>query len=133
MIIKEEKTMQRQEDLEKKALKLIINYGKKGILQSELWRRMEGSSREGSRISIKLEKKGLIQRMRELSNGRWTYRLYSTKQPVSISSILNCPCLTCTKSIRCGVGVKNTPIKCSLLTNWIIESINKHNEYVGGD
>jgi hypothetical protein len=133
MIIKEEKTMQRQDDLEKKALKLIINYGKKGILQSELWRKMDGSSREGSRISIKLEKKGLIQRMRELSNGRWTYRLYSTKQPVSISSILNCPCLTCTKRIRCGVGVKNTPIKCNLLTNWIIESINKHNEYVGGD
>lgn len=54
--------MPKENDLEQKALQLIMNSGEEGLLQSELWRKMEASSREGSRISIKLEKKGLIYR-----------------------------------------------------------------------
>jgi hypothetical protein len=124
--------MPKQTDLEQKALQLILNMGDKGILQSELWRKMEASSREGSRISLKLEKKGHILREKELSNGRWTYRLYSTRQPVTIKSLFNCPCLTCQASIRCEAEGEISPIKCILLTNWILESKRKENSSIGG-
>mgnify|MGYP001104374568 CR=1 FL=1 len=125
--------MPRQNDMEQKALQLIMNMGSTGVLQSELWRKMNASSREGSRISIKLENKGLIYRKNELSNGRWTYRLYSKRQPVSINSILACPCLTCGESIRCGAGGRLSPNDCGLLTQWILDSSHKEPEFSGDD
>ncbi len=117
--------MPKQNDLEQKALQIVASMGDLGLLQSELWRKMGASSREGSRISIKLERKGLIYRDRELSNGRWTYRLFSTRQPVSIDSILACPCLTCQESVRCGAGGRISPNECDLLTQWILDSSTK--------
>ncbi|MBS7614858.1 transcriptional regulator [Candidatus Bathyarchaeota archaeon] len=114
--------MPKQVDLEQKALQLIIKSGEQGLLQSDLWRNMNASSREGSRISLKLEKKGLIYRKKEIYNGRWTYRLFSMRQPVSINSILSCPCLTCKESIRCGPGGRVSPSTCDLLTEWILEA-----------
>ena len=117
--------MRKQNSMEQKALRIIMNEGEKGILQSELWRRMNATSREGSRISINLEKRGLIRRERELYNGRWTYRLYSKKQPGSIDSIITCPCLTCEDSDRCGPGGKINPNECERLTRWILESVAK--------
>jgi len=114
--------MPKQNDLEQRALQLIMNTGHDGLLQSDLWRKMGASSREGSRVSIKLEKKGLVYRERELSKGRWTYRLYSKRQPVSIDSIVDCPCLTCGESIRCGAGGRLSPNECDTLTHWISES-----------
>ena len=50
----------RHGELEHRAFQLIITSGEEGLLQSELWRTLNATSREGSRISIKLEKKGLI-------------------------------------------------------------------------
>jgi len=117
--------MPKQNDLERKALQLIMNMGSKGVLQSELWREMNASSREGSRISIKLEKKGLIYREPELSNGRWTYRLHSKRQHVSLDSIITCPCLTCQENIKCGAGGKASPNECGGLTEWILETAQK--------
>jgi len=114
--------MPKQNDLEQKALQLIMKRRDEGLLQSEMWRRMDASSREGSRISIKLEKKGLIHREPEISNGRWTYRLYSTRQPVTIDSILMCPCLTCEENVRCGAGGRMSPNDCDRLTEWILGS-----------
>ncbi len=125
--------MPKQNDLEQKALQLIINSGENGLLQSELWRKMKASSREGSRISIKLEKKGLIHRERALSDGRWTYRLYSKRQPVTINSILSCPCLTCSESQRCEAGGKVTPNDCERLTQWILDSALQETNPSGGN
>ena len=113
--------MPRRNDLEHKVLQMIIDTGKHGVLQSELWRKMNASSREGSRISIKLEKKGLIYRERELSNGRWTYRLFSKRQPISIDSIFTCPCLMCLESYRCEAGGSISPNDCEKLTEWILK------------
>jgi len=114
--------MPRRNELEEKALQIIMNMGSKGVLQSELWRKMNASSREGSRISIKLESKGLIYRERELHNGRWTYRLYSKRKPVKVDSIIDCPCLTCPENMKCEVGGTISPTRCEKLTQWILES-----------
>ena len=49
--------MPKRNDLEQKALHYVINTGYQGVLQSDLWRELGASSREGSRVSIKLEEK----------------------------------------------------------------------------
>ncbi len=114
--------MPKKNELEHKALQIIMNTGDKGVLQSELWREMNASSREGSRISIKLENKGLIHRERELHEGRWTYRLHSKRRPVSIDSVISCPCLTCPEKSRCEVGGTISPSNCAKLTDWILDT-----------
>ena len=59
--------MPKRNDLEQKALHFVVNTGYQGVLQSELWRELGASSREGSRVAIKLEEKGLIRREKELA------------------------------------------------------------------
>jgi DNA-binding Lrp family transcriptional regulator len=112
--------MPKHSDLEQKAFQVIINAGFEGILQSELWRKLDASSREGSRIAIKLDEKGLIRRERELCNARWTYRLYPKRLPSSLDSISGCPCLLCHDIIRCDPSTEISPKNCQKLTQWIL-------------
>ncbi|MEM1565945.1 MAG: Lrp/AsnC family transcriptional regulator [Candidatus Bathyarchaeia archaeon] len=111
--------MPKPNDLEQKALQIIMSAGDSGLLQSELWRRLGASSREGSRIALKLESKGLIRREKELRNGRWTYRLYPKRLPASIDSIVDCPCMMCPDIPRCGPTGNVTPQNCERLTEWL--------------
>jgi len=112
--------MPKRTEFEQKALQFIINNGCQGVLQSELWRKLGGSSREGSRIALKLEGNGLIRREKELCNGRWTYRLYPERLPASIDSISDCPCLMCPESSRCGSASNISPQNCEKLTEWLL-------------
>lgn len=112
--------MPKRNDLEQKALQIIMNTGFEGLLQSELWRKLGASSREGSRIAIKLEDKGLIRREKELRHGRWTYRLYPKRVPASIDSIAGCPCLLCPDNSRCDPSSTISPQNCEKLTGWLI-------------
>ncbi|MBS7620705.1 transcriptional regulator [Candidatus Bathyarchaeota archaeon] len=112
--------MPKHNDLEQKAFQIIMSSGNEGLPQSELWRKLGASSREGSRIALKLESKGLIRRERELRNGRWTYRLYPKRLPASIDSIADCPCMMCPDTSRCGSTGTITPQGCEKLTDWLI-------------
>ncbi len=118
--------MPKHNDLEQKALQIITNTGKDGLLQSELWRKLGASSREGSRIALRLESKGLIRREKELCNGRWTYRLYPKRLPASINSILDCPCMMCPDGQRCGPTGAITPQTCEKLTDWLLRTAENH-------
>jgi hypothetical protein len=117
--------MPKRNDLEQKALQFIINTGYEGVLQSELWRKLGASSREGSRIALKLEGKGLIRRAKELRNGRWTYRLFPKRLPASIESIATCPCLMCLDNFRCDPSSTISPQNCEKLTEWLIFTAKK--------
>ncbi|MEM2420074.1 MAG: transcriptional regulator [Candidatus Bathyarchaeia archaeon] len=112
--------MPKPNDLEQKALQIIMSAGNSGLLQSELWRKLGASSREGSRIALKLESKGLIRRERELRDGRWTYRLYPKRLPASMDSIADCPCVMCPDSPKCGPTGSVTPQNCERLTEWLL-------------
>ncbi len=112
--------MPKRDDLEYKALNYISHTLNQGVLQSDLWRKMGASSREGSRIALKLENKGLIRRERELRSGRWTYRLFPKKKPTSINSVAECPCLMCAEDPRCSASGAVSPNGCERLTNWIL-------------
>ena len=124
--------MPKRNDLEQKALQYIINTGFEGVLQSELWRKLGASSREGSRIAIKLEDKNLIRRERELQDGRWTYRLYPKRVPASIDSIADVPCLKCSDNTRCDPSSTISPQTCEKLTEWLL-SMAKSESGVLGD
>ena len=117
--------MPKRNNLENAALQLIMNSGSEGVVQSKLWRELDASSREGSRIALKLEKRGLILRKREISNGRWTYRLYPKRRPVSINSIIDCPCLMCPDDSRCGAWSTVTPNECEKLSQWILGLVQR--------
>lgn len=112
--------MPRRDDLEYRALHLVEKIGNPGVLQSDLWRQLGASSREGSRIALKLNTKGLIRRERELFEGRWTYRLFPKREPISINSIAECPCLMCINHERCTAFGVISPQKCEHLTEWIL-------------
>ncbi len=112
--------MPKRNDLEQKALHYVVGTGYQGVLQSDLWRELGASSREGSRVSIKLEEKGLIRREKELQEGRWTYRLYPKRLPASIETIIDCPCLLCPDNARCDPTTAISPKSCQRLTDWII-------------
>jgi hypothetical protein len=112
--------MPKRNDLEQKALHFVVNTGFEGVLQSELWRELGASSREGSRVAIKLEEKGLIRREKELRGGRWTYRLLPKRLPASIESIADCPCLLCQDNARCDPTTTISPKSCVRLTDWIM-------------
>jgi len=112
--------MPKRADLEYKALHYISQTHGQGVLQSDLWRKLGASSREGSRIALKLENKGLIRRDRELRSGRWTYRLFPKRHPPSIRSISACPCLMCVDDPRCNAWGAISPNVCERLTDWLL-------------
>ncbi|MBO3803082.1 MAG: hypothetical protein JTT11_04290, partial [Candidatus Brockarchaeota archaeon] len=109
--------------LEKKSLDLIFRAGEEGILQTELWKKLNMSSREGSRICVRLESWGLIKRDKILCDGRWTYRIKSTRKPPSLGSILGAPCITCAQAgSMCARGNEISPENCDTLEQWILTS-----------
>jgi hypothetical protein len=125
--------MPKRNDLEQKALHSVMNTGYEGVLQSELWRELGASSREGSRVALKLEEKGLIRREKELRGGRWTYRLFPKRLPASIESIADCPCLLCQDNARCDPTTTISPKNCVKLTEWIMSLGKDDPAAVGGD
>jgi len=110
---------QKNNNLEQKALKLVFDAGDKGILQSELWKELGVSSREGSRMAKKFEEKDKVIREKVLKDGRWTYKLYSKKEPVTLNSVKGCPCLICDEVDKCFRGGTRDPVYCMALTAWI--------------
>ncbi len=114
------------EELEKAALEMIRSSGDSGILQSDLWRRLGLDSREGSRLVLRLAKKGLIKREQVVVNGRRTYKIRYTTPPsmelrllVSLDGVMDIPCFTCPYLGQCAPGNFNDPRTCPLLQRWL--------------
>ena len=110
---------QKNNNLEQKALKLVFDAGDKGILQSEIWKKLGVSSREGSRMAKKFEEKDKVIREKVLNDGRWTYKLYSKKELVTLDSVKGCPCLICDEVDKCFRGGTRDPVYCMALTAWV--------------
>ena len=112
-------------DLTAKVYEIVIENGKEGILQSELWKKLGLTSREGSRLAIKMEKRRIVDRQKLLEGGRWTYKLTPVKFPVKVDSIENIPCITCPDEERCAADGVVTPFNCLLIENWVLTEIGK--------
>ena len=111
--------MPSKDTTEQKALKLVFEAGEDGLLQSDLWKLLDVSSREGSRLAKKFEEKGKVVREKVLNDGRWTYKLYFKKEPVTLESVEGCPCLICPEVDKCFRGGSIDPNVCLFLTSWI--------------
>lgn len=113
-----------EEDVYLRALEIIRSAGPQGILQSDLWKTLSVGSREGSRIALTLEKRGLIIR-EPVHQGRLkTFRLITVSNniKVSLDAIDDCPCFSCANLLRCGSGQPISPEKCEDLTRWLLKS-----------
>jgi len=109
-----------------KVCEIIADYEIKGILQSELWKKLKLSSRDGSRLALKLERMGMITREKILEKERWTYKLIIKKIPISTKSIEGSPCLTCPVEAKCSIDGEISPKTCNLIEDWVkIELKNK--------
>lgn len=109
--------MPRKGPVEHGILSEIMEIGEEGILQSDLWRRVKADSREGSRAILRLEKKGLIERKKELYEGRWTYRVFAKRRYSTIDSIVEIPCSFCDIRENC---IRD--IDCEKLTEYLLRS-----------
>ena len=114
--------------LEQRAYELIKKYGDKGILQSELWKRLGLDSKEGSRITLRLLKKGFIQREPVIHAGRKTYKLIplrKVEEEIRVDGFIDVPCFACTEHIRCSDGGYLNPATCPKLSLWLMYEANR--------
>ena len=111
--------------LTNKVCEIIAKFESSGMLQSELWKKLKLSSRDGSRLALKLERMGIITREKILEKGRWTYKLILKKTPISTLSIENAPCLICPVEQKCSLEGEVSPRTCQWIEEWVIAEIKK--------
>jgi len=96
-----------------------------GMFQSELWKKLKLSSRDGSRLALKLERMGFITREKLLEKGRWTYKLILKKTPISTQSIEDAPCLVCPVEQKCSLEGEISPRNCQFIEDWVLAEMKK--------
>ena len=113
------------EKLTNKVCVILAEKESTGMIQSELWKKLKLSSRDGSRLALKLERMGTITREKILEKGRWTYKLIIKKTPISTESIVNAPCLTCPVEQKCTLDGEISPRTCQWIEDWVTIEIKK--------
>ena len=111
-----------------KVCEIVAGYEENGMLQSDLWKKLKLSSRDGSRLALRLERRGLISREKILQKGRWTYKLIIEQTPISLESLQESPCLTCPVEQKCDVAnapPEPSPLHCQLIEDWVIAEFSK--------
>ncbi len=96
-----------------------------GMLQSELFKKLKLSGRDGARLALKLERMGTIYREKLLEKGRWTYKLILKKTPISTLSIENAPCLVCPVEQKCSLEGEISPRSCQFIEDWVLAETKK--------
>ena len=111
-----------------KVCEIVSAYEDKGMLQSDLWKKLKLSNRDGSRLALRLERRGLISREKILQKDRWTYKLIIEQTPISLESLQNSPCLTCPVEQKCDISnvyPEPSPLNCQLIEDWIVAEFSK--------
>jgi hypothetical protein len=112
------------EKLKTTVLDLVAKRGDNGMFQSELWKKLKLSSRDGSRLALKLERQHLVKREKILENGRWTYKLKIAHVPVTTQSIESAPCLICPVESKCTLEGEISPRTCPLIEQWVLTELS---------
>nr|AIE98339.1 transcriptional regulator [uncultured marine thaumarchaeote KM3_05_F10] len=114
--------------LTNKVCEIIADYEDKGMLQSDLWKKLKLNSRDGSRLALRLERRGLITREKMLQKGRWTYKLIIEQAPIKLESLVDSPCLTCPVEQKCdfeNAYPEPSPLHCQLIEDWVTVEFSK--------
>jgi len=114
------------EKLTTRVCNIVAERGDEGMLQSDLWKKLKLTSRDGSRLALKLERRNIVKREKILENGRWTYKLKISRMPVNTQTIEAAPCLICPVEQKCSIDGEVSPKTCPLIEQWVItEFTNK--------
>ena len=113
------------ERLTNKICDVLAERESSGMFQSELWKKLKLTGRDGARLALKLERMGTITREKLLENNRWTYKLILKKTPISTQSIEKAPCLVCPVEQKCSLDGAISPITCQLIEDWVILELKK--------
>ena len=113
------------ERLTNKVCDILAERESEGMFQSELWKKLKLTSRDGSRLALKLERIGFINREKILEKNRWTYKLILKKTPISTQSIENSPCLVCPVEQKCSLEGEISPRNCQFIEDWVIAEMKK--------
>jgi predicted DNA-binding transcriptional regulator len=116
-----ERTEEELVDLTSRVYKLVVERGKDGVLQSEIWKELGLTSRDGSRLAIRLERRGLIGRVKVLEEGRWTYKLTPLRFPTDMASIEKAPCVICQYESKCSIDGEISPYICPWIGPWVLD------------
>ena len=120
-----ERTEEELVDLTSRVYKLVVERGKDGVLQSEIWKELGLTSRDGSRLAIRLERRGLIGRVKVLEDGRWTYKLTPLRFPTDMGSIERAPCIVCRFESKCSNDGEIGPYNCPWIGPWAIRELRE--------
>jgi predicted DNA-binding transcriptional regulator len=118
-----ERTEEELVDLTSRVYKLVVERGREGVLQSEIWKELGLTSRDGSRLAIRLERRGLIGRVKVLEEGRWTYKLTPLRFPTDMTSIEKAPCIVCQYESKCSIEGEISPYVCPWIGPWVVEEM----------
>lgn len=108
----------------------IISSSQKGVLQNDLWKELTISSRDCTRLILRLQEEGLVTRTEDKNKGSRTYRITAVTKTVPKKEIVEpvketdntmllmagdtiVPCVACTE--ECNVE------ECPLLEEWVYE------------
>ena len=111
-----------------KVCEIVATFEDKGMFQTDLLKKLKLSSRDCSRLALRLERRGLISREKILQKGRWTYKLIIEQTPISLESLHDSPCLTCPVEQKCDVTntyPEPSPLYCQLIEDWVITEFSK--------
>jgi hypothetical protein len=111
------------EKLTTRVCNIVAERGDGGMLQSDLWKKLKLTSRDGSRLALKLERRNIVKREKVLDNGRWTYKLKISKLPVNTKTIEAAPCLICPVEQKCSIDGEVSPRTCPLIEQWVITEL----------
>jgi predicted DNA-binding transcriptional regulator len=125
-----ERTEEELVDLTSRVYKLVVERGKNGVLQSEIWKELGLTSRDGSRLAIRLERRGLIGRVKVLEDGRWTYKLTPLRFPTDMGSIERAPCIVCQFESKCSIDGAIGPYNCPWIGPWAIRELRESSQAV---
>jgi len=118
------------EILERKILEIIKDVGDKGIIQREIWKKINVDSRKGIKIIKRLERMGLLEREPLIQGGRKTYILRPTPKvfkKIRLPEFLeDIPCFYCPYLHQCGSG-EHDLYSCKIIDKWIKEKILREN------
>jgi hypothetical protein len=113
------------EKLTHKVCDILLRCESEGMLQANLYKKLKLSARNGARLSLKLERMGMVNRVKLLVDERWTYKLILKKTPVSTTSLEDAPCLVCPVEQKCSVDGDISPKTCILIEEWVMADLKR--------
>jgi hypothetical protein len=111
--------------MESRAIALLKEAGRKGLLLSELVQELEQSASDVEKIVESLKRQGHVKEVEDQDNGTSTTRLiWQNAESSEWNTLKGCPCFACKEIEQCGEGQPITPWYCGKLNTWLSERLN---------